>query len=236
LHLPDDYTPLSPAVNPRIKQTSICKNKYPGYNEGVKTSRQLLLEHLQLKRTASADELARALRVTPANIRHHLSALQSEGIVERIGQRPASGRGRPVQLFSLVDQVSRNNLALLTKALLSELDNGCTNFEREALLTRLAVRLLGAERRLVRNLAQRYFQAIQHLNTLNYQARWEAHAEAPHVIFSHCPFAAVIQDHPELCQLDKYILEELLGEEAVQTAKLDITPQGARQCIFLVGI
>lgn len=202
----------------------------------VKTTRQLLCEHLQLKRSASATELARALRVTPANVRHHLSALQAEGVVENVGRRPAFGRGRPVQLFSLVEQVSRNNLALLAKTLLSELEDGCSELELQALFKRLAARMLGTERRPARNLTQRYFQAIQHLNSLNYQARWEAHARAPHVIFSHCPYAAVVNDHPELCLLDQYLLEELLGENVVQTAKLETTPQGERQCLFLAGV
>ena len=202
----------------------------------MKTTRQLLCGHLQLKRTASAGELARALRLTPANIRHHLSALLSEGVVEKVGQRPASGRGRPVQLFSLVEQTSRNNLALLVKALLSELGRECSAIERESLMRRLAAHLHGADQPPARTMAQRYVQAIQRLNKLNYQARWEAHAKAPHVIFSHCPYAAVIQDHPELCLLDKFLLDELLGENATQAAKLETTPQGVRQGVFLIGV
>ena len=201
----------------------------------MKTTRQLLCEHLQLKRTASAAELARALRLTPANIRHHLSALLAEGVVEKVGQRPPSGRGRPVQLFGLVEQLSRNNLALLVKALLSEMEKECSAFERESLIKRLAAHLHGVDGPAARTLAQRYVRAVQHLNTMNYQARWEAHARAPRVIFSHCPYAAVIQDHPELCLLDRYLLGELLGESARQLSKLEITAQGARQCIFLIG-
>lgn len=201
----------------------------------MKTTRQLLCEHLQLKRTASAAELARALRLTPANIRHHLSGLMAEGVVEKVGQRPTSGRGRPVQLFGLVEQLSRNNLALLVKALLTEMEKECSDSERESIFKRLAAHLLGADGPTARTLAQRYVQTIQYLNSINYQARWEAHARAPRVIFSHCPYAAVIQDHPELCLLDQYLLEELLGEGARQVSKLEITPQGARQCIFLIG-
>jgi len=206
-----------------------------GYNMHVKTTRQLLVEHLHLRRTASADELARALKVTPANIRHHLAALQSEGVVEQIGQRSASGRGRPVQLFSLVEQASRNNLALLAKILLQELDQVNPLAERQELFKRLASNLLGSEKTPARNPAQRYYQAILQLNALNYQARWEAHAIGPHVILSHCPYAAIVQDHPELCQLDKYMLQELFGKSVLQIAKLEQTAQGERQCVFLIG-
>ena len=201
----------------------------------VKTTRQLLIEHLHIRRTASADELARALNVTPANIRHHLAALQSEGVVENIGQRPVSGRGRPVQLFSLVEQASRNNLALLAKILFQELERVSQPAEQEQVFKRLASSLLGPMRPPASNLAQRYYQAILQLNALNYQARWEAHAKAPHIIFSHCPYAAIIQDHPELCLLDRFLLEELFGKATQQAAKLEPTAQGERQCVFLVG-
>lgn len=201
----------------------------------VKTTRQLLVEHLHLRRIASADELARALKLTPANIRHHLAALQAEGVVENAGQRPVSGRGRPVQLFSLVEQASRNNLALLTKILLQELDQGNPLTERPEIFMRLASGLLGGVKPQIRNLAQRYYQAILQLNALNYQAHWEAHVKAPRVILSHCPYAAIIQDRPELCLLDKYLLEELFGKDVRQTAKLEQTTQGERQCVFLVG-
>jgi predicted ArsR family transcriptional regulator len=202
----------------------------------MKTTRQLICEHLQLKQMASADEMAHALRVTPANIRHHLSALISEGVVEKVGQRSTPGRGRPIQLFSMVEQASRNNLELLVKALLSERKSEGAYPDWDEFYKHLAVRLLGEKQRPPRNQAQRYYQAIQQLNQMNYGARWEAHARAPHVIFSHCPYTAVIDDHPELCLMDKYILEELLGEEAIQSAKLTLTPQGTRLCIFLIGI
>jgi predicted ArsR family transcriptional regulator len=201
----------------------------------MKTTRQLLCEHLQLKRTATASELARALRVTPANIRHHLSALLSEGVVEKVGQQPAIGRGRPVQIFGLVEQTSRNNLVLLVKALLSEVGAERSALELETFFKRLAAHLIGSERPPARTLAQRYVQAIQHLNTMGYLARWEAHAKAPRVIFSHCPYAAVIEDHPELCLLDQYLLEALLSEDARQITKLEKTAHGDRQCIFLIG-
>jgi predicted ArsR family transcriptional regulator len=201
----------------------------------MKTTRQQIREYLQDKQIATAEELARALRVTPANVRHHLAVLVTDGLVERVGERPPTGRGRPVQLYSLAETRSRHNLILLVDAFLTEIEERCSDEERIDLEKRLANYLVKDRVIKVKNPGQRFYQAIQLLNTMNYQARWEAHANAPHVIFSHCPYAAVIQKHPELCQMDAYLLEELFGEVASQSTKLELTPKGTRQCVFLVG-
>jgi predicted ArsR family transcriptional regulator len=201
----------------------------------VKTTRQRLWEHLQVKQSASAEELSLVLQVTPANVRHHLSSLISEGLVEKVGQRRAGTRGRPVQLYSLVEQTSRHNLVNLVKGLLSILGEGRSIEERDQLLKRLAAWMAKDGLSPALSSGQRYYQAIQFLNTTNYKARWEAHAKAPHVIFSHCPYRAVLQEYPEMCRLDAYLLEELLGERAVQAAKLELTSNGTRQCVFLIG-
>jgi predicted ArsR family transcriptional regulator len=216
-------------------KTCICKNGLNRYNSLVKTTRQRLWEYLQVKQGASAEELALVLQVTPANVRHHLSALISEGLVEKVGKRLAGKRGRPVQLYSLVEQISRHNLVNLVKGLLNVLEEGRSLEERDQLLNRLAGWMAKDGRGPALSSGQRYYQAIQFLNSNNYKARWEAHAKAPHVIFSHCPYRTILQDHPEMCRLDAYLLEELLGERAVQAAKLELTSHGTRQCVFLIG-
>jgi predicted ArsR family transcriptional regulator len=201
----------------------------------MQNTRQQIKEFLQEKHSASAEELARALQVTPANVRHHLSALTADGLVKKVGERPSTGRGRPVQLYGLVEIISRHNLVPLVNTLLREFEEDRSTEERENLSRRLAQNLAGDNKAKVKNPGQRFFQAIQFLNTMNYQARWEAHANAPHVIFSHCPYWQVIQENPQLCRLDAYLLEELLGEEASQAVKLELAPNGTRQCVFLVG-
>ncbi len=67
---------------------------------------------------------------------------------------------------------------------------------------------------------------------MNYNARWEAHAEAPQVLLGHCPYRAIIQEHPELCKMDKYLLESLLDQQVDQIAKLEKDNQGIKWCVF----
>jgi len=68
---------------------------------------------------------------------------------------------------------------------------------------------------------------------MNYHARWEAGRAGPRVILGHCPYAAIIEKHPELCQMDAALLEELTGESAEQVAQ--IGRDKSQACVFVMG-
>jgi predicted ArsR family transcriptional regulator len=207
----------------------------------MKTTRQQILEHLHSRRQTSAQEISRVLRMTPANARHHLNTLLDEGVIELSGQQPASGRGRPTRLYRLTQPAHRHSLDRLASALLEELAALLPPEGLESCLGRIAGRLQGEAARLEsggrgaspRPLPLALFDTVRRLNELNYAARWEAHARGPRLILGHCPFAAIIQEHPELCRMDARLLEGLLGAPVQQIARLAPDGQGERQCVFV---
>jgi len=207
------------------------------------TSRKLILEYLQHKPLTAAIELSRALKMTPANVRHHLRVLIEEGAVEVAEQGLPRGRGRPILLYSLTHQSQSHNLDGLAHALLKTHLADRSVEERSLALRQIASLLAAGEARLPAtqqagqpgNLAYRLYQAVQHLNELGYQARWEAHSQAPRLLLGHCPYAAILSEHPELCQVDAYLLESLIGEPVTQTKKRAQDSRGARYCLFLAG-
>lgn len=199
----------------------------------MKPTRHLLLDYLASHRVATAKELSRGLQVTAADIRHHLKLLIDEGVVESIGRRQPAGRGRPARVFRLSQQTVGENLGILASALLSDALNNTPNDNQKDYLQRVAKRLAG-DGALHRNLTRRLYQATQRLNELNYQARWEAHTDAPQVIFGHCPYASILEQHPELCELDARLLECLLGTPVSQVTRLAQDERGAFTCKFRV--
>jgi predicted ArsR family transcriptional regulator len=203
----------------------------------MKTSRQRLLEYIQNHRIVTSRELSRALKMTAANARHHLSILEEQGLVEVVGERPPRGRGRPARLFSLSAQALGHGLHELSAALLDELLSEKGDSQGQETLDRIAQRLVGskAEDESDGSLTRRLYHGIQRLNELGYQAHWEAHAEGPQVILGRCPYASLLSDHPELCRMDAALLEELLEIQAVQTAKLAVDRNGERFCMFATG-
>jgi predicted ArsR family transcriptional regulator len=200
----------------------------------VKTTRQQIIEILGTRRAATVIELSRILHLTVADVRHHLNILAAEGVAEVLGRRISKGRGRPSLLYGLVEQAQQHNLDRLASALLSEIGRKIEELDYPDLLNRLAARLAKSPSNSSRASTKRMNQAIQQLNEMNYQARWEAHSEAPHIIFSHCPYAAILSDHPELCRLDVQLLVTMLGSTVIQTAQLRPNPLGIPQCIFVI--
>lgn len=202
----------------------------------MKTSRQRVLEYVQAHHPVTAADLSQALHMTEANARHHLSILQQRGLLRSAGQRRGSAKGRPARLYLPSEQLLGHNLDQLAAALLDLLGARLGSGELDELLHNLAGRMLqtGQNARPAGNesLTQRLYRAIQQLNQLHYQARWEAWRGAPRLILDHCPYAAIIAQHPELCRLDAYLLESLAGSQVEQTSKLEPDTQGALHCIF----
>ena len=70
---------------------------------------------------------------------------------------------------------------------------------------------------------------------MHYQARWEAGAEGPRVIFGRCPYAKVIAGHPELCKMDIALLEKALGRPVIELQKNEAGVRGSCPFLFRVG-
>ncbi|RJP54517.1 MAG: winged helix-turn-helix transcriptional regulator [Anaerolineaceae bacterium] len=189
----------------------------------VTTARQRVLAQLGKSGRASARELARTLRMSEANVRHHLRVLASDGRVT-VALLRAEGRGRPEKVFSLSAALTGDNLAGLAEALLS-VEGFTLNVEG------LASRILDASQFTNLPISRRLALLVERLNEKHYQARWEAGAEGPRVIFGKCPYAAVIEGHPELCQMDALILSQILGGDVRQIEKIE---KGRGVCIFSI--
>jgi predicted ArsR family transcriptional regulator len=188
------------------------------------TTRQKILDFLKRNKSVSSREIARALHMTSANARYHLGILSADGRVEVVSQQQI-GRGRPEKIYKLAKTVVGDNLSMLADALLTEADE---SLDIEAVGKRIAGASTDASQPLMRRLAT----AVDRLNKMHYQARWEAGAAGPRVILGQCPYATIIGGHPELCSMDTALLGELLGADLEQTAKLESGAGGVPFCAF----
>lgn len=193
----------------------------------MNTSRQKILTHFKKTRTASAREIARALKLSAPNVRHHLSVLCSDGRVEMTSLHKRGGRGRPEKVYSLAQAAIGDNLSALVKALLAEAG---PKVRMEA----VARHLLDAGQFTSLPIAKRLGLLLDKLNEMHYDARWEAGSEGPRVMFGRCPYAKVIDDHPELCKMDLAVLGMALGRSVSQAQKQQKT-HGLCPFIFQMG-
>jgi predicted ArsR family transcriptional regulator len=213
----------------------------------MKTSRQRLLDYIRTHRLATASEISRAMRMTEANARHHLEVLKEQGLVEAVGQRPQPGKGRPSLVYGLSASALGHNLDSLSSALLAEIEN-LPAPQRQAAYQRLAARMACAHMPVPTSTVQpsplqpskltkpsltgQLYKTIRRLNELHYQAHWEAHVDAPRIILAHCPYIALLHQHPQICQLDACLLETLLESPVKQLARLTPDAKDLTQCVF----
>lgn len=190
------------------------------------TARQKVLAYFNKAGTASPREIARALKLSTATVRHHLRVLVSDGRLELASMRGRDGRGRPEKIYSLPRAALGHNLAALNDALLVEVGSGVR-------MEALAQRLTGGVNAAGQPLAKRLNLTIEKLNEMNYHAHWEAGSEGPRIVFAHCPYAAIIGKHPELCKMDESVLKELMGQPARQIFKTG--NEGSSVCVFVLG-
>ena len=190
------------------------------------TTRQIILDYLKRHGTVSSREIAGALQMTPANARYHLGILASDGRVKVISRRQIS-KGRPEKVYQLAGTLMGNNLAELAEVFLMEA-NGRIRMEA------LGIRLAKDRHKEGEPLMDRMAATVEHLNAMNYHSHWEAGAEGPRVILGNCPYSAIIESHPELCQMDRSMLKTMLDRDVEQEAKLEKGAGGKPYCLFLV--
>lgn len=208
----------------------VILGRYPMLN-----ARQKILNFIYEQQSTTVEELSRVFNVTQANIRHHLSILMGQGTVKVIGQKAAHFRGRQALIYSCTQRISQNNLDNLAEVLLSMSIQNTKSDDLVPILKKIANMLVVKYPVDITNPTRRLYSSIRILNHMGYQAHWEAHLENPRIMMGHCPYRAALDQHPELCQMDAFILEELSGKPARQLEKLEVNDRCLPQCIFLLN-
>jgi predicted ArsR family transcriptional regulator len=166
--------------------------------------------------------------MTAPNMRYHLGILTSDGRLEVTAVHQRGGRGRPEKMYSLSQSALGDNLSVLADVLL----DGKINMESVGERIAQSQGLIGIANQ---PMPKRLFLLVEKLNEMHYQARWEAGAEGPRIIFGRCPFVKIIENHPELCKMDSVILEISLGRPITQFTKNELNTRGLCPFVFRVG-
>lgn len=202
----------------------------------MNVSRNKIIGYLQTHPVITVDEFSVELATTTlANIRYHLKNLLSEGMIIVSGSLPSLRRGRPVLQYSLNPAYQKNNLDILCSVALSFLFADRPQGEIQAILFNFSERIIPPPQSLSGALTQRLSRVVAALNRRHYAARWEARPDGARILFGHCPYAAIIQQHPELCQMDNHILSLSSGKDVNQIARIGEGRPANLNCVFMVN-
>jgi len=182
----------------------------------MQSTRQEILDILKIERTATVEDLAGRLELTPMTIRHHLNVLQAQNLVTATKVRRSQKVGRPRLIYALTeaaDQLFPQNYSDLARRIVTELKETVGKDETRALFRRVANRLAKQAPPPVpgQNFEERLDQVARFLEGQGLITRWQRTDGGYIFTNANCPYRRVAQEHGETCELDIALITELLG-------------------------
>ena len=204
----------------------------------MQSTRQEILEILKIERTATVEDLAARLELTPMTIRHHLNVLQAQNLVSATKVRRSQKVGRPRLIYALTeaaDQLFPQNYGDLARRIVTELKETVGKDETRALLRRVAGRLAkqAPPPAAGQSFEDRLNQVARFLEGQGLLTRWQKTDQGYVFINANCPYRKVAQEHGETCELDIALIRELLK---VEPKRLTAAGQEDQACSYLLEL
>lgn len=201
-----------------------------------KATRQTVLRTLQSQGKCTVKDLAQAAHVSPVSVRHHLTNLQTEGLVAV--EEVRHGVGRPHHLFSLTDKAVELFPARyyrLANRLLGEIKDTLPEGSVDVLFDHMAEDMAGAFRQQLEGLPLE--SRLERLAELLRQEGFEIEIEhrQGEILVNEmtCPYLHVGREHPEVCLIDRKLIASALDLPVERVAWL---LQGDRHCTYAVRL
>jgi len=198
------------------------------------STRERVLKTLLTQEQCTINELAQAVDINPISVRHHITKLQSEGLVNSTEER--HGVGRPRRVYFLTDEGRERfpqRYLRLTLRLLEQLKETMPQQMVDELFTQMAQDLAKEYKDELDGLAieERLDLVIELLTSEGFTIDWKQQGDTYQILETSCPYFHVGQDHPEVCKIDQTLISTILN---VPTQKIKCKLNGDAHCIFIV--
>ncbi len=178
---------------------------------------------------ASAVELAKRLKITPAGIRRHLDSLIDEGVLtsrEPYQGAALKGRGRPSKVFVMTDsgrekfEHSYDDLAVAALKFMSS-KNGAHLVKEFAQVRAAEIERKGLEiKNSNKNINEKSKALAKLLTKEGFAASTRKKGMGEEVCQHHCPIAHVASEFPELCEAETAAFSAILGTHVQRLATI----------------
>jgi predicted ArsR family transcriptional regulator len=195
-------------------------------------TRDTLLRTLRARGRCTVNELAESAGVSPVSIRHHLSNLQADGLIQ--AEEIRHGVGRPRLVFSLsesgMDQFP-GRYVRLTRRLLDELKERMPEAEVGRIFTGVAEAMADTYASQLDGLPLplRLERLRQLLNEEGFDADIGVEGEQIVIRELSCPYFRIGRQHREVCTIDQSFIATAL---ALPVEKVTCLLDGDVNCTF----
>ncbi len=223
-------------VNTASKHLSSGKNcivKSINHNQ-KKTTRETILHTIKSSQQANVEALAVAAEVSPVTVRHHLNALQADGLIQSTSIRRKVGR--PYYVYSLSEEgheLFPKRYVRLAIRLLDELKSRLPDDVMKEVFDSVVEGVLDEHRGEYEHLPLegRLDYLVVLLRDEGFLASWEKLDDGYLVTEYSCPYISVGQTHTEICAIDKELIVNVLQTSVIQNSCM---LEGGDCCQFVV--
>ena len=177
------------------------------------STREVILHTIKSSQQVNVEDLAEEADVSPVTVRHHLNALQADGLIESSSIRRKVGR--PYYVYSLSEkghELFPKRYVRLTTRLLDELKirlpEEVVNDVFESVVQSVINEHRGEYEHL--DFEARLDYLVELLAEEGFLANWEQTDDGYLLREYSCPYISVGRDHSEICTIDKELIVNIL--------------------------
>lgn len=200
----------------------------------MKSTRDRILQTLLRHPRSTINELAEAVGINPISVRHHLTNLQVDGLVNADEERHGVGRPRLVYFLTEngMERFPTRYLRLTTR-LLSQIKERLPQAMVGELFKEVATNLAAEHQQQLKglNVEQRLDALGDLLAEEGFVVEWERKGQEYHIHEITCPYLQIGQTHPEVCTVDQVLISKML---AMPAEKIQCILSGATHCTYVV--
>jgi predicted ArsR family transcriptional regulator len=200
------------------------------------STRERVLKALLNRQRCTIQELAGDVGINAISVRHHISRLEADSLIDSEDELHGVGRPRRVYFLTekglerfptrymhltlrLLEQLKETMPAPVVKQLFSQMaEDMIEDYSTEAQTDGL-----GMEERLA--LMQKL------LSREGFNVEWERQGNQYHIREVNCPYLQIGQNHPEVCSVDQTLISALLD---VPAEKVKCVLNGDSYCTYVV--
>jgi len=223
------------ARNHNLLPTALQGNIFMG-NQGPKSTRERVLYILLKQNRCTINDLAIAVDINPISVRHHITKLEAEGLVDSEEER--HGVGRPRRVYFLTEEGREKfptRYMRLATRILQQLKVNMPEQVVNELFSDMAEDLAQEYARSTNldglPMEERLAFVKDVLAREGFDIEYERKGDHYHIRELSCPYFHIGQDHPEVCRVDQTIISSVLN---VPAEKIKCVLNGDSHCTYVV--
>ncbi|HAF62734.1 MAG TPA: hypothetical protein DCK95_10470 [Anaerolineaceae bacterium] len=179
----------------------------------MKTTREKVLTTIKVHPKSTIVEIADQVGINAISVRHHLTALQAEGLINAEEER--HGVGRPRLVYSLSEkgmEVFPSRYYRLVNSLMDQIKESLPAQNVNSIFSSMAEKLTSDYEPMLENMELE--QRLEMLRTIlaneGFEVEWEKEGDQYSIKEISCPYSRIGEHHPEVCLFDKSIISNVL--------------------------